>query len=523
MSEFKSFYTKGDRKVNTWCRWNDRIDPYGRGCAHDCSYCYAKSLLDFRKMWNPKDPAVADPEKIRKLISKLPADKVVRVGGMTDPFQPVERKHRVTYEMLKAFRDFGVEYLLVTKSDMVADDDYLEVMDKRLAHIQVTITTTDDDLARTYENAPPPTRRIKAVEKLQSLGYDVAVRLSPFIPEYVDIDRINGIKCDKILIEFLKVSPWIKKWFHIDYTPYSLKCGGYEHLQLEDKIKWVDRIVGFREKTVGEFVPEHHAYFSRNVNANPDDCCNLRTTKQIHQDMEPTDKCKKERKDIPIDLLLLNKGQVSWLPKNPRRWTAAGVQRMVDSLNEDPDFLEDRPPLVVPYGDKFVVFASNLRVEGEKRRKQRMSLPCIVYYPETDEDRETVKRRATKDNGHMGLWDVDELANEVWGDAKTLQAYGVDGVIDPEEQVKKVLKDQEVIARTPFTKVLGEEHNYILLYFDNDVDWLQALTLFNVEPAKALPTKKDGEQSLAFQKRIGVGRVLKGADAINNILEQFKQ
>ena len=240
--------------------------------------------------------------------------------------------------------------------------------------------------------------------------------------------------------------------------------------------------------------------------------------------MEPTtDKCKKERKDIPIDLLLLNKGQVSWLPKNPRRWTAAGVQRMVDSLNEDPDFLEDRPPLVVPYGDKFVVFASNLRVEGEKRRKQRMSLPCIVYYPETDEDRETVKRRATKDNGHMGLWDVDELANEVWGDAKTLQAYGVDGVIDPEEQVKKVLKDQEVIARTPFTKVLGEEHNYILLYFDNDVDWLQALTLFNVEPAKALPTKKDGEQSLAFQKRIGVGRVLKGADAINNILEQFKQ
>ena len=111
----------------------------------------------------------------------------------------------------------------------------------------------------------------------------------------------------------------------------------------------------------------------------------------------------------------------------------------------------------------------------------------------------------------------------VWGDAKTLQAYGVDGVIDPEEQVRKVMKDQEIVARTPFTKVLGEEHNYILLYFDNDVDWLQALTLFNVEPAKALPTKKDGEQSLAFQKRIGVGRVLKGADAINNILEQFKQ
>lgn len=232
---------------------------------------------------------------------------------------------------------------------------------------------------------------------------------------------------------------------------------------------------------------------------------------------------KKQRIVIPLAKLQLNAGQIEWLPKNPRRWTASGVQRMVDSLNEDPDFLEDRPPLVVPYGEKYVVFASNLRVEGEKRRKARASLPCVVYYPETDEDKEAVKRRATKDNGHMGLWDVDELANEVWGDAKTLQAYGVDGVIDPEEQVRKVMKDQEIVARTPFTKVLGEEHNYILLYFDNDVDWLQALTLFNVEPAKALPTKKDGEQSLAFQKRIGVGRVLKGADAINNILEQFKQ
>lgn len=78
------------------------------------------------------------------------------------------------------------------------------------------------------------------------------------------------------MIEFLKVSPWIKKWFDIDYTPYSLKCGGYEHLPLERKIELVDKITGFKEKTVGEFVPEHHEYFRTHVNANPDDCCNLK-------------------------------------------------------------------------------------------------------------------------------------------------------------------------------------------------------------------------------------------------------
>lgn len=277
--EFKSFYKKGDRKVNTWCRWNDRIDPYGCGCAHDCSYCYAKSLLDFRKMWNPASPSVADPAKIRRVVSKLPRDKVIRIGGMTDPFQPAERTHRVTLSLLKALEEYGVPYLIVTKSDMVADEEYTSVMSTGLAHIQVTITTTDDNLAKTYEHAPVPSKRIKAVERLYELGYDVQVRLSPFIPEYVDIDRINAIKCDKILIEFLKVSPWIRKWFDIDYSPYTVQCGGYSHLPLETKIVLVDKIMGYKEKTVGEFVPEHHAYFSTHVNNNPDDCCNLRLKK----------------------------------------------------------------------------------------------------------------------------------------------------------------------------------------------------------------------------------------------------
>ena len=71
------------------------------------------------------------------------------------------------------------------------------------------------------------------------------------------------------------MSPWIKKWLESDYSPYTVKCGGYEHLPLERKIELVDKITGFKEKSVGEFVPEHHAYFSTHVNANPNDCCNL--------------------------------------------------------------------------------------------------------------------------------------------------------------------------------------------------------------------------------------------------------
>lgn len=275
MKEFKSFYKENtDRKANVWCRWTTRIDTYGCGCEHDCSYCYAKALLNFRGLWNPAAPSVANADKIARKIAKLEPGSLIRLGGMTDCFQPIERQYGVTHKVIQMLNERGIHYLIVTKSDMVAE--YMDIMDKRLAHIQITITTTDDALAATYEHACPPSKRIAAIERLNDNGFDVSVRLSPFVTEAVDIEAINAIRCDKILIEFLKVNSWIKKWFHIDYSPYTLKYGGYEHLPLERKIELVNRITGFREVSVGEYVKEHYEYFRAHVNHNPDDCCNIR-------------------------------------------------------------------------------------------------------------------------------------------------------------------------------------------------------------------------------------------------------
>ena len=277
MGTFKSFFkTVDSRKYNTWCRWNNRLDTYGCGCQHDCKYCYAKSLLNFRGLWKPEAPSIADITEIEKKVKKLPVGTVVRLGGMTDCFQPLELTERVTYETIKILNKYGIEYLIVTKSHIVADPEYMAILDKNLAHIQITITSTDDTLSAEYEKASPPSKRIEAIEKLQANGYDVSVRLSPFIPEYVDINMINSIKCDKILVEFLKVNGWIKKWFDIDYSPYTLKYGGYYHLPLNVKIELVNLITGFKELTVGEYVREHYEYFRDNVNHNPEDCCNLR-------------------------------------------------------------------------------------------------------------------------------------------------------------------------------------------------------------------------------------------------------
>ena len=122
---------------------------------------------------------------------------------------------------------------------------------------------------------------------------------------------------------------------------------------------------------------------------------------------------RKIKQSIPVGKLALNEGQIGWLPRNPRQWTKEDIERMIKSLDEDPDFMEDRPPLVTPQEDGgFCVFAGNERTEAEKKRRKRKEIEVIVYYPESDEDRETVIRRAIKDNGHFGQWDYDILANE---------------------------------------------------------------------------------------------------------------
>lgn len=130
---------------------------------------------------------------------------------------------------------------------------------------------------------------------------------------------------------------------------------------------------------------------------------------------------KKERKMLPVARLELNAGQIDWLPRNPRQWTKEDVAKTAKSIAEDEDFLEERPILVVPMGDKFVVFAGNLRSEGAKKRKMKEA-PCVIYNPETEADQQAIIRRAAKDNGSFGSFDWDILANEWEG---PLQDWGI--------------------------------------------------------------------------------------------------
>lgn len=282
MTEFKSFFKSVGGNEGGKCHYSTRLDTYGCGCQHDCSYCYAKSLLNFRKLWNASHPSVVNIQKVRRTIERnLKDGDIVRLGGMTDCFQPLESRHRATYNTINQLNKHNIGYLIVTKSDMVASDEYIRLMDKSLAHIQVSLTSTDDDFCKTYERAVSPSRRIRAIEKLYGEGFDVQLRLSPFIPQFIDkgvldINMVNNIQCDKILVEFLRVNTWIKRWFDIDYSEYSVKQSGYMHMPLDLKIKYMELIKGFNQVSVCEDVTEHYEYWKKNLNFNENDCCNLR-------------------------------------------------------------------------------------------------------------------------------------------------------------------------------------------------------------------------------------------------------
>lgn len=277
MKEIKKFGSLYNT-VGWWewekCLYPTRLDTYGQWCSHNCSYCYARALLDFRWLWHPNNPKFIDLKEAYRIISEIPKWQITRLWWMTDCFQPVEKIHKVTYNVLKAFNYYRKWYLIVTKSDLIANDDYIKLLDKKLAHIQITITCTDDELAATYEHAARVSDRIKAIEKLWDLWYDVQIRLSPYIPQYVEINKINAIKCDKIIVEFLRVNHWIQKRFKIDYSDYTLKKGGYLHLPLEKKIQLLSKIKK-PQISVCEDVDEHYQYRKHHFNYNPDDCCNL--------------------------------------------------------------------------------------------------------------------------------------------------------------------------------------------------------------------------------------------------------
>lgn len=273
--DFKSFFGDAGGGEGERCSYPTRLDTYGCGCAHDCAYCYARSLLDFRGLWRPDNPSVASTDYISRKLKKVPRGTVLRLGGMTDCFQPAERIYGATAQAIRMLNARRIGYLIVTKSDLVATRQYMRLLDPELAHIQISVTSTSDEPNFLRERAAAPSMRIRAAEALSKAGFDVSIRVSPFVPELIDTGRLNAAEVGKCLVEFLRVNHWIEKWTGREWAEHTVKSGGYRHLPLERKRELLEGF-GFDEMSVCEDVPEHYEWFRANYNANAEDCCNLR-------------------------------------------------------------------------------------------------------------------------------------------------------------------------------------------------------------------------------------------------------
>lgn len=115
---------------------------------------------------------------------------------------------------------------------------------------------------------------------------------------------------------------------------------------------------------------------------------------------------------IKISKLVMNDGQIEGLPKNPRQWTKADIEKLMESIKETPELLEARGCIVYPQNDKFFVLGGNMRLAA-CRQLGHKEVPCIVLDADTSVDK--LREIVIKDNGSFGAWDFDMLANE-WDD-----------------------------------------------------------------------------------------------------------
>ncbi len=171
------------------------VNPY-RGCTHACTYCYARPFheylgysagVDFETkiLFKPEAPAL-----LRKaLASPRWEPRVVALSGVTDGYQPAERKLRITRGCLEVLAEFRNPTTVVTKSWLVTRDvDLLaELASHGAASVAVSVTSLDPGLQRILEpGASPPARRLEAIEMLASAGVPVMAMVAPVIPALND-------------------------------------------------------------------------------------------------------------------------------------------------------------------------------------------------------------------------------------------------------------------------------------------------------------------------------------------------
>jgi DNA repair photolyase len=180
-----------------------QINPY-RGCEFGCKYCYARythEFMELRETWQFEQKIFVkefNEAGFRRELVRIPREEGIAIGTATDPYQPAERRYGITRRILEVFSgESGRSLSVTTKSDLVARDAELlgGIARRNVVHVLMTITTTDEKLARIVEPyAPRPGLRLQALRTLTDAGVRVAVLANPVMPLITDsLENLSAV------------------------------------------------------------------------------------------------------------------------------------------------------------------------------------------------------------------------------------------------------------------------------------------------------------------------------------------
>src|SRR5258707_3244693 len=167
------------------------VNPY-RGCEHGCVYCYARPTHEYlgfsagtdfesRIMVKMDAPKLLEAE----LSSRKWRPQVIAISGVTDPYQPIERKLEITRGCLQVLARFRNPVGIITKNRLVTRDSDLlgELAAFSCAAVNGSVTSLVEELQRVLEpRTSPPNARLEAISKLREAGVPVGVMVAPIIP-----------------------------------------------------------------------------------------------------------------------------------------------------------------------------------------------------------------------------------------------------------------------------------------------------------------------------------------------------
>lgn len=255
------------------------VNPY-RGCVHACSYCYARPYheylglnagLDFETKIFVKHDAASLFREFLSRDSWQP--EPIIFSGVTDCYQPAEREFRLTRQCLDVANECNQPISIITKNALVLRDIHVlsEMASRRLAHVNISITTLDPELARVMEpRTSIPAARLRAVETLVKAGVPVRVMVAPLIPGLNDHEAPAVMKAASeagagdaryILLRLpLTVEPVFSEWLHRTQPFKAAKVESLVRQTRNGKLsdsRWGKRMVG-----TGEIADQIKSMFS---------------------------------------------------------------------------------------------------------------------------------------------------------------------------------------------------------------------------------------------------------------------